>query len=789
MRFDEINLIGDFKIDGLIGTSGQAIGFSGSNVEWIDAASGGSQNQLSSTGYNYIIITATGSNAQNGSTLLSAYSSLSSFSIGTLGVDNRLTLFLTPGVYDFGSSFLSVQSYIDIVGLTRNPYDVVIKSTGATNHFIKTEDADFALENVYLSGEKYWFDRLGGNYFRWKNLVIGGNTFDGTNFVDLNGEFKNIKVLNGSNFAYVTGNIDGTYEDIEIESVPNAFVCSGAITGNYKNINIGGISEDGFYSSGANITINFFENIKLYNFTGSIRNFLVSNGNISGRFKNISIPNNASGKVFSTNSTGDLGLPNSRFENIQIGNVSSAFSNINIIDGVFKSIEIGNCGNVFTGINTFDGAVKFEDIKIGNCGQVFTNDNDDISGKFRNITIGNISGGRAFASNTHISGDFRNIIIGSASGNVFSGTSSIVSTFKNIEIGNVGNDLLCTPLFNSNITGLRAGNVGNSFLETSTLDGEFKNIEIGNITYRSLYADNAIVATFSDIKMGNVSNTGPIYSNLSSISGSVKNFEAGDVRGFLRSDTGFGLGYFVENIKFGNCTGLVFSSTSAGRIMESVRNVKMGYISGSAFIPITGGTFSGTFENIEIDTIPGGNCFYTNAASFQNFTVRKLKIGSVGGHVLTTDQTGNPLGNSDSFTNVIIKDVELGSADAVFRTATNMRIRNSRFENITIGTCSTVFRSIVDENTEIKNLSSTGNFGYTFTGSAKLLNSNLNMSDRNFGPSFSQGNIERTKIVTNPGFTVSLPATVVSLYSVFSYAGLASTSLSYSNVVDSDLTF
>lgn len=787
MRFDEINLIGDFKIEGLIGTSGQAIGFSGSNVEWIDAASGGSQNQLSSTGYNYIIVTATGSNTQNGSTLLSTYSSLSSFSIGALGVDNRLTLFLTPGVYDFGSSFLSVQSYIDIVGLTRNPYDVVIKSTGATNYFIKTEDTDFALENVYLSGEKYWYDRLGGNYFRWKNLVIGGNTFDGTNFVDLNGEFKNIKVLNGANFAYVTNNIDGTYEDIEIESVPNAFVCGGAITGNYKNINIGGISEDGFYSSGGDITINFFENIKLYNFTGSSRNILVSNGNISGRFKNITIPNNASGKVFSTNSAGDLGAPNSRFENIQIGNVSSAFSDSNTINGFFKSIQIGNCGNVFTGITIFDQDVEFEDIKIGNCSEVFTNDVDDITGKFKNITIGNISGGRVFASITNLSSDFRNIIIGSASGNVFSGTSSIVSTFKNIEIGNVGNDLFCTSTFNSNITGLKAGNIGNSFVETSTLDGEFKNIEIGNITYRSLYADNAIVATFSDIKMGNVSDKGPIFSSSSTISGSVKNFEAGDVGGFLRSDTGFGSGYFAENIKFGNSSQPVFSPNSTGRIMESVKNVKMGEISGSAFTPISGGTFSGTFENIEIDNIQG-DCFYTTISSFQNFTVRKLKIGA-GSHVLTTDQTGNPLGNFDSFTNVIIKDVDLGSADAVFRTATNMRIRNSRFENITIGTCSTVFRSIVDDNTEIKNLYSTGNFGYTFTGSAKLLNSNLNMSDRNFGPSFSQGKIERTKIVTNPGFTVSLPAIVISLYSIYSYAGLTAAGYSYSNIADADLTF
>ena len=214
----------------------------------------------------------------------------------------------------------------------------------------------------------------------------------------------------------------------------------------------------------------------------------------------------------------------------------------------------------------------------------------------------------------------------------------------------------------------------------------------------------------------------------------------------------------------------------------------MGDITGSAFIPISGGTFSGTFEDIEIDSI-SGNCFYTNTASFQNFTVRKLKIGSVTGDVLTTDQTTNPLGNSDSFTNVTIKDVDLGSADAVFLTATNMRIRNSRFENITIGTCSTVFRSVVDENTEIKNLSSTGNFGYDFTGSAKLLNSNLNMSDRNFGPSFSQGTIDRTKIVTKAGFTVSLPATVISLYSIYSYAGLTAAGYSYSNIVDSDVTF
>jgi hypothetical protein len=790
MRFDEINLIGDFKIDGTTGTSGQAIGFSGSNVEWINAASGGSQNQLTSTGYNYIIVAATGSNAQNGSTLLSAYSSLSSFSIGALGVDNRLTLFLTPGVYDFGSSFLSVQSYIDIVGLSRNPYDVVIKSTGATNFFIQTEDVDFALENVYLSGEKYWDDNsgLGGNYFRWKNLVIGGNTFDGTNFLDLNGEFKNIKVLDGANFAYVVNNIDGTYEDIEIGSVSNAFSCGAAITGNYKDITIGGISQRGFYSSAGNISINFFENVKFYNFTGT--DILVCGANIYGQFKNITIPNNPSGKVFSTNISQDLGSPGSRFENIQIGNLSSAFSDINTINGVFKSIEIGDCGNVFTGIRIFDAAVEFEDIKIGNCTEVFTNDNDDISGKFRNITIGNISGGRAFASITHISGDFRNIIIGSASGNVFSGTSSIVSTFKNIEIGNVGNDLLCTDLFNSNIIGLKAGNIGNSFVAvTDTLDGEFKDIEIDNVAFRSLFVSNAIVATFSNIKMGNVSNRGPITSVFSTIGGSVKNFEAGNVAGFLRANLGFDTGYFAENVKFGDSDYPVFSSDTSGPIMESVKNVKMGNVNGSAFFADSGGTFSGTFENIKIDS--ANDCFFTNDSVFQDLTIRNLTIGSVSNATLTTDQPTNV--TNDAFSDVIIKDVEIGSCGSdIFRTnvGTSMRIRNSRFENITIGTCSSVFRAIVGENTEIKNLYSTGNFGYdSISLAAKLINSNLNMSGRNYAPTFSEFTIDRTKIVTDIGFTVSLPSNVTSLYSIYSYAGLTAAGFSYSNIVDPDVTF
>ena len=787
MRFDEINLIGDFKIDGFTGTSGQAIGFSGSTVEWINAASGGSQNQLSSSGYNYIIVTATGNAIENGINLINDYAQLSSLNIGGLSETNRLTLFLTPGVYDLSSNGpITVISYIDIIGLGRNPLDVRIQA-GSSTYTIDSADVDFSLENVHLVGDKTWRDGGTTSYFRWKNLVIGGVIFNGVNFANLNGEFKNIKVLDGANFAHVTGSIDGTYEDIEIGSVANAFRCVDSMGGNYKNITIDGISSNGFYSSGGQIIINFLENLKVYNFTGT--NLLVAVGNIQGIFKNISIPNNAGGKIFSTNSLGDLGSPSSRFENIQMGNVSSAFSDINTINGIFKSIQIGNCDNVFTIIEIFDQDVEFEDIKIGNCTQVFTNDNDDISGKFRNITIGNISGDRVFASITNLSGDFKNISIGSASGNVFSATNSIVSTFKNIEVGNVGNDLFCTPLFNSNITGLKAGNIGNSFIQTNTLDGELKDIEIGNITYRSLYADSTIVATFSDIKMGNVLDNGPIYSG-STIGGSVKNFEAGNVAGFLIADNGFGSGYLAENIKFGNSSVSVFSSNTSGGITESVKNVKMGDITGTAFFAAdSGGVFSGTFENIEINSISGGNCFYTNNSSFQNLTVRKLTIGTVSGNVLTSDQTTNPLGNSDSFDNVTIKDVELGSADAVFRTATNMRIRNSRFENITISTCSTVFRSIIDENTEIKNLYSTGNFGYDFTSSAKLINSNLNMSDRNFGPSFSQGTIDRTKIVTDVGFTVSLTSTIFSLYSIYSYAGLTAAGYSYSNIVDSDVTF
>jgi hypothetical protein len=68
MRIDEINLLGQFKITGNTGNNSQAIGMSGGSTSFIDvvASGGGSAGLLQRSGYNYVIVEATGDALANG---------------------------------------------------------------------------------------------------------------------------------------------------------------------------------------------------------------------------------------------------------------------------------------------------------------------------------------------------------------------------------------------------------------------------------------------------------------------------------------------------------------------------------------------------------------------------------------------------------------------------------------------------------------------------------------------------------------------------------------------------
>ena len=284
MRIDEINLLGQFKITGNTGNNSQAIGMSGGSTSFIDVvASGGgsSEGLVKRSGYNYVIVEATGDALANGVKLRTAYNDVVTLlgQIGTPAADNRVSILLTPGDYDLNGLLEISVSYIDIVGISQNPLDTIVRaSDDFTTFSFSNTGLDFGLYNIDLrsggTGQQVIFSDSGSGstYLRMKNLIISGNGFwDGDSFFsfyDLDGEFEDITVLDGCYFAMASNSITGTYKNIKIGDVAYAFYTqgSGDLTGTYKNITISN-SINAFFSN--NNIGGIFEDIKVNGNTGN----------------------------------------------------------------------------------------------------------------------------------------------------------------------------------------------------------------------------------------------------------------------------------------------------------------------------------------------------------------------------------------------------------------------------------------------------------------------------------------------------------------------------------------
>ena len=120
MRIDEINLLGQFKITGNTGSNSQAIGMSGGSTSFIDVvASGGgsSEGLVKRSGYNYVIVEATGDALANGVKLQTAYTNAVTLlgQIGTPDFDNRVMIHVTDSEGKSSTASFDTQTLIQIL--------------------------------------------------------------------------------------------------------------------------------------------------------------------------------------------------------------------------------------------------------------------------------------------------------------------------------------------------------------------------------------------------------------------------------------------------------------------------------------------------------------------------------------------------------------------------------------------------------------------------------------------------------------------------------------------------
>ena len=132
MRFDEINIIGEFKINGLTGSPGQALGLSGSEFTWITVSASSVIDAVLLTGTDYVICQSVntgnpGTDAiENGNRLKSAYATASA-----LYMTNRVSVLITPGDYDFGATPLQLTTTkVDLIGMSSDASDVILRGSG-----------------------------------------------------------------------------------------------------------------------------------------------------------------------------------------------------------------------------------------------------------------------------------------------------------------------------------------------------------------------------------------------------------------------------------------------------------------------------------------------------------------------------------------------------------------------------------------------------------------------------------------------------------------------------------
>jgi hypothetical protein len=718
MRVDSINLVGGFKINGSVGQDSQAIGISGSSAAWVQVSSSVPQEGLLKTsGYNYVIVTAQGTNLQNGENLISKYATAKALNVGDKSPTNKITLLLMPGVYDLGSSELTLDTnFVDIIGISNNPYDTQIRTNAARTIVLSVTDMNFTLMNVHLgSGASLAIkDTTSTNItLRWKNIVLEGNGFyDGGSeyaFHTLVGSsFEDIKCLSGVYFLVCYSSIETICKNIELDNSPLSFYTTVNIIGDYRNIK-GNLSGSCFYSG--NSIYGTFENIEIQSTTAYI---FYCNNEIWGTFKNIKV----SGTIDYIFYSAFIGYLNEiRLENIDLGNLfitTSAFYASNNFDATCKNIEIGNYGSYCFYASSMLGT--YSSISIGDGGDCFYSSDTNIN--IKDLTAGNV--GTFLSSGSTLQGKFENIKSGNIAGNCFYSSSITSGNFKNVEIGNVTGLLFSSYDLQPNIDGLKVLDCSSdAFYSSNTIYGSYKNIEMGILSgTKNFYSDNELNIDCDNLSID--STVGCFFgTNLFTGTFSNINIKSSSESSFLSwiSISGYYENIFINSIGYWD-----YFSTSKNPI-----------------------TVNGTFKNIKI---LGSNRYILNGINI-NINLDGLEVDTCDRLIYCQDDGSTTAGklfgtyknikaniiNVDIFyfytLNAKFFNISSNYAQRLFYSDGN-EIPHARIENFYVGDSSTMFgySSSDNSNLEINRLNANTLFmGYSSTNTlfgGKLLNSTIN---------------------------------------------------------------
>jgi hypothetical protein len=431
----------------------------------------------------------------NGTELKAAILAADLLNIGTRSATNRVAVLLTGGVYDANGTGFTLPSFIDIVGISSSPTNTVLINSSGSFTIIAPQNVDYGIYNIDLrAGTTAAVSDNGeqGQVHRWMNVIVSGNVTNG--MIDLKGFFKDVEVLNGSNFANVSGDIDGDF-DIKIGNVSNTFTTvNGDISGNI-NVKIGDVSSNVFViQTLGDILANIkavignvgtaFATLQTGNINATIDCTLgnantavfVNSGNINGNIKLIG--NNVNFCFFVT--TGGINAN----VNVEINFSSNHFFRTSLdIAGhiIAKSNEVVNSFNVF-GAGSITARIDYT-TNVSDSSFMTTNGN--ISGQIH-ADLGIANQAFVISGTGNISGNIKAKILTSVI--VFSVSSSgVISGNFEVDMG-----VAATSSFTS-VSGSMTGTITNSNIEflSAPFSGYAKNtvIRSGEL----LVEDGAIV--------------------------------------------------------------------------------------------------------------------------------------------------------------------------------------------------------------------------------------------------------------------------------------------------------
>lgn len=228
-------------------------------------------------GSNYIVPNANGTYLENGANLSAALTALSSFTPNgsALSATNRAELLLMPGEYDAATVFTLSAEFVDIIGISRNASDVILK--GATHTLVQTA-ANVRIKNLTLKSTglitEFAYNPTTNNPLTILDNVIfdvSGASLSMPPSIEYSGVYKNIVINHSSSSSNksfgsdTSGIASGVFENITINTtsaVPDYSFggVGGSASGTFTNCKVIGASFVAAFGSLAGTTIGTFTN-------------------------------------------------------------------------------------------------------------------------------------------------------------------------------------------------------------------------------------------------------------------------------------------------------------------------------------------------------------------------------------------------------------------------------------------------------------------------------------------------------------------------------------------------